>query len=103
MCTVCFTEQRCLLAAMELYNHKLTKEEKARNRHTECAVYSYDKEIDFMYPSILPQQFPDIVHCHVRYKHTHTHRALMCDSQLIQYFCTDSIFINHITCHTSVM
>ncbi|KAA8586685.1 hypothetical protein FQN60_000521 [Etheostoma spectabile] len=61
-----FIDERCLLAAMEPYNHKMTKEEKARNRHTECAVYSYDSEINFMYISTLPQLFPDIVHCHVR-------------------------------------
>lgn len=65
--TMCmFIEQRCLLAAMEPYNHQLTKEEKARNRHTECAVYSYDEEIDFTYASPLPQLFPDIIHCHAR-------------------------------------
>uniref|UniRef100_A0A7N6A948 5'-3' exoribonuclease 1 n=1 Tax=Anabas testudineus TaxID=64144 RepID=A0A7N6A948_ANATE len=58
-----FIDERCLLAAMELYNHKLTKEEKARNRHSECAVYSYDKEIDFMYSSTLPHLFPDIRIC----------------------------------------
>lgn len=61
-----FVEQRCLLAAMELYNHKLTKEEQGRNRHTECAVYSYDPEGDFKYTSVLPKLFPDIIHCHVR-------------------------------------
>uniref|UniRef100_A0A8C9ZDI4 5'-3' exoribonuclease 1 n=1 Tax=Sander lucioperca TaxID=283035 RepID=A0A8C9ZDI4_SANLU len=61
-----FIDERCLLAAMEPYNLKMTKEEKARNRHTECAVYSYDSEKDFMYYSPLPQLFPDIVHCHVR-------------------------------------
>lgn len=61
-----FIDERCLLAAMEPYNHKLTKEEAARNRHTECAVYSYDPEIDCLYSSSLPQMFPDIVHCHVR-------------------------------------
>lgn len=65
MCVV-FVEQRCLLAAMEPFNDKMTKEEKARNRHTECAVYSYDPEQDCMYTSSLPQLFPDIVHCHVR-------------------------------------
>uniref|UniRef100_A0A8C9ZEG7 5'-3' exoribonuclease 1 n=1 Tax=Sander lucioperca TaxID=283035 RepID=A0A8C9ZEG7_SANLU len=62
-----FIDERCLLAAMEPYNLKMTKEEKARNRHTECAVYSYDSEKDFMYYSPLPQLFPDIVHCHVRF------------------------------------
>lgn len=61
-----FIDERCLLAAMEPYNHRMTKEEKARNRHTECAVYSYDHEADFTYPSNLPHLFPDIVHCHVR-------------------------------------
>uniref|UniRef100_A0A8C4E982 5'-3' exoribonuclease 1 n=1 Tax=Dicentrarchus labrax TaxID=13489 RepID=A0A8C4E982_DICLA len=58
-----FIDERCLLAAMEPCNHKLTKEEKARNRHTECAVYSYDHETDYAYASQLPQLFPDIVDC----------------------------------------
>ncbi|XP_074544570.1 5'-3' exoribonuclease 1 isoform X1 [Halichoeres trimaculatus] len=61
-----FIDERCLLAAMEPYNDKLTKAEKARNCHTECAVYSHDPEIDFTYSSNLPQLFPDIVHCRVR-------------------------------------
>ncbi|XP_047445399.1 5'-3' exoribonuclease 1 [Mugil cephalus] len=61
-----FIDERCLLAAMELNNDKLTKEEKARNRHTECAVYTWDGEVDFTYASALPQLFPDIIHCHVR-------------------------------------
>uniref|UniRef100_A0A669DKD4 5'-3' exoribonuclease 1 n=1 Tax=Oreochromis niloticus TaxID=8128 RepID=A0A669DKD4_ORENI len=64
-----FIDERCLLAAMEPCNSKLTKEEKARNCHTECAVYSYDREMDFAYASPLPQLFPDIVHCHVRTAH----------------------------------
>ncbi|XP_030607543.1 5'-3' exoribonuclease 1 isoform X2 [Archocentrus centrarchus] len=64
-----FIDERCLLGAMEPCNSKLTKEEKARNRHTECAVYSYDSEIDVTYTSPLPQLFPDIVHCHVRAAH----------------------------------
>uniref|UniRef100_A0A8C4EAX6 5'-3' exoribonuclease 1 n=1 Tax=Dicentrarchus labrax TaxID=13489 RepID=A0A8C4EAX6_DICLA len=64
-----FIDERCLLAAMEPCNHKLTKEEKARNRHTECAVYSYDHETDYAYASQLPQLFPDIVHCHSRTEH----------------------------------
>ncbi|CAJ1071465.1 '-3' exoribonuclease 1 isoform X1 [Xyrichtys novacula] len=60
-----FIDERCLLAAMEPCNHNLTKEEKARNRHSECAVYSYDPEVDFTYISILQHRFPDIIHCHV--------------------------------------
>uniref|UniRef100_A0A3B4U7B4 5'-3' exoribonuclease 1 n=1 Tax=Seriola dumerili TaxID=41447 RepID=A0A3B4U7B4_SERDU len=64
-----FIDERCLLAAMEPYSHKMTKEEKSRNCHTECAVYSYDSELDFTYASTLPQLFPDIVHCHARKAH----------------------------------
>ncbi|XP_035984960.1 5'-3' exoribonuclease 1 [Fundulus heteroclitus] len=61
-----FIDEACLLAAMEPFSHKLTKEEKARNRHSECAMYSYDPDMDFTYTSSLPQLFPNIVHCHVR-------------------------------------
>lgn len=61
-----FIDETCLLAAMEPFSDELTKEEKARNRHSECAVYMYDKESEFTYSSSLPQLFPDIIHCHVR-------------------------------------
>lgn len=64
-----FIDERCLLAAMEPCNHKLTKEEKARNCHSECAVYSYDQQIDFTYTSSLPHLFPDIIHCRARKQH----------------------------------
>uniref|UniRef100_H2SH04 5'-3' exoribonuclease 1 n=1 Tax=Takifugu rubripes TaxID=31033 RepID=H2SH04_TAKRU len=59
-----FIDERCLLAAMEPWNHQLTKQERSRNCHTECAVYSYDPEADFKYSSTLPQLFPDIIRCH---------------------------------------
>lgn len=61
-----FIDERCLLAAMDPFNNKMTKEEKGRNRHTECAVHSYSADHDFTYTSNLPLLFPDIVHCHVR-------------------------------------
>ncbi|XP_061694188.1 5'-3' exoribonuclease 1 isoform X2 [Syngnathoides biaculeatus] len=61
-----FIDERCLLAAMESCNYKLTKEEKARNHHTECGLYTYDDEKDFTYLSTIPQLFPNIIHCHVR-------------------------------------
>ncbi|MED6284330.1 5'-3' exoribonuclease 1, partial [Characodon lateralis] len=61
-----FIDETCLLAAMEPFTNKLTKEEKARNRHSECAMYSYDPDMIFTYTSSLPQLFPNIVHCHVR-------------------------------------
>uniref|UniRef100_A0A8C9ZFK0 5'-3' exoribonuclease 1 n=1 Tax=Sander lucioperca TaxID=283035 RepID=A0A8C9ZFK0_SANLU len=59
-----FIDERCLLAAMEPYNLKMTKEEKARNRHTECAVYSYDSEKDFMYYSPLPHLMFTVFVCY---------------------------------------
>uniref|UniRef100_A0A9J7XHW4 5'-3' exoribonuclease 1 n=2 Tax=Cyprinus carpio TaxID=7962 RepID=A0A9J7XHW4_CYPCA len=62
-----FIDEKCLLAAMEPYTPKLTPSEKARNRHTECAVYCFDKELDYVYNSPLPQLFPNIVHCRVRF------------------------------------
>ena len=65
-CLCVFIQQRCLLAAMEPCNNNMTKEEKGRNCHTECAVYSYDKERDVPYTSSLPELFPDILHCHSR-------------------------------------
>uniref|UniRef100_A0A671RYU7 5'-3' exoribonuclease 1 n=1 Tax=Sinocyclocheilus anshuiensis TaxID=1608454 RepID=A0A671RYU7_9TELE len=61
-----FIDEKCLLAAMEPYTHKLAPSEKARNRHTECAINCFDKELDYAYNSPLPQLFPNIVHCHVR-------------------------------------
>ncbi|XP_037132370.1 5'-3' exoribonuclease 1 isoform X1 [Syngnathus acus] len=61
-----FIDERCLLAAMESCNYKLTKEEKDRNNHTECALYTYDHEKDFTYLSTIPQLFPNIIHCHAR-------------------------------------
>ncbi|XP_065132133.1 5'-3' exoribonuclease 1 isoform X1 [Paramisgurnus dabryanus] len=61
-----FIDEKCLLAAMEPYSHKLMPSEKARNRHTECAVYCFDKELDYAYDSPAPQIFPNIIHCHVR-------------------------------------
>lgn len=63
---IVFVAQRCLLAAMEPWNQQLTKQERSRNCHTECAVYTHDPEADFKYSSSLPQVFPDIIHCHVR-------------------------------------
>uniref|UniRef100_A0A672R352 5'-3' exoribonuclease 1 n=1 Tax=Sinocyclocheilus grahami TaxID=75366 RepID=A0A672R352_SINGR len=62
-----FIDEKCLLAAMEPYTHKLAPSEKARNRHTECAINCFDKELDYAYNSPLPQLFPNIVHCHVRF------------------------------------
>ncbi|XP_031415330.1 5'-3' exoribonuclease 1 isoform X2 [Clupea harengus] len=61
-----FIDEKLLLAAMDPCNEKLNRAEKARNRHTECAVYSFDKELDYPYDSSLPGILPNIVHCHVK-------------------------------------
>ncbi|KAM3850341.1 5'-3' exoribonuclease 1 [Diretmus argenteus] len=61
-----FIDERCLLAAMEPYTHLMTKAETDRNRHTQCAVYTYDADLDFLYPSTVPELFPNITHCHAR-------------------------------------
>ncbi|KAG7457013.1 hypothetical protein MATL_G00241860 [Megalops atlanticus] len=61
-----FIDEKRLLAAMEPYNDLLSLMEKARNRHTECALYRYDGDLDFAYSSPLPDMFPHITRCHVR-------------------------------------
>ncbi|KAI1882663.1 hypothetical protein AGOR_G00237200 [Albula goreensis] len=61
-----FIDETRLLAAMEPYNDLMSRAEKSRNRHTECALYRYDSDLDFSYSSPLPDLFPNIVHCHVR-------------------------------------
>ncbi|KAF7692283.1 hypothetical protein HF521_009893 [Silurus meridionalis] len=59
-----FIDENRLLAAMAPCS--LSKSERARNTHSECAVYCYDKELDFHLVSPLPEVFPDVTHCHAR-------------------------------------
>ncbi|KAG7320040.1 hypothetical protein KOW79_017183 [Hemibagrus wyckioides] len=61
-----FIDEKRLLAAMAPYTDSLSKWERARNGHRECAVYYYDKELDFPLTSPLPEVFPSITHCHAR-------------------------------------
>ncbi|XP_063074870.1 5'-3' exoribonuclease 1 isoform X2 [Engraulis encrasicolus] len=61
-----FIDEKLLLAAMTPLNDQMTRAEKARNRHTECAVYTFEKDLDFTYESSCPGVFPNIVHCHVK-------------------------------------
>ncbi|KAG7262043.1 hypothetical protein CRUP_015991 [Coryphaenoides rupestris] len=61
-----FIDERCLLAAMDLCNDRLTAGEVARNRHSECSVFTFDPEVDVLYPSSLRPILPNITHCHVR-------------------------------------
>ncbi|XP_060762542.1 5'-3' exoribonuclease 1 [Neoarius graeffei] len=61
-----FIDEKRLLAAMAPYTDSLSNSERARNRHSECAVYCYDKDLDFTFTSPLPEVFPNITHCHAR-------------------------------------
>ncbi|XP_028647913.1 5'-3' exoribonuclease 1 isoform X2 [Erpetoichthys calabaricus] len=61
-----FIDEKRLLAAMEPCNNFLTEEEKQRNRHSACAAYWFDKELEFYYPSPLPKLFPSVQKCHAR-------------------------------------
>uniref|UniRef100_A0AAR2LD66 5'-3' exoribonuclease 1 n=1 Tax=Pygocentrus nattereri TaxID=42514 RepID=A0AAR2LD66_PYGNA len=61
-----FIDERRLLAAMGPCTDLLSNSEKSRNRHTECSLYCYDKQLDYPYSSPLPDVFPNIVHCHTR-------------------------------------
>eukprot|EP00117_Sycon_ciliatum_P016324 scpid11392/ scgid15799/ 5&apos; Protein Dhm2; Strand-exchange protein 1 homolog len=57
-----FIDQDRLVAAMSSREELLESEEKRRNRHGKCFVYTYDKSISFTYAS--PQQLhPPIKHC----------------------------------------
>ncbi|KAM9440209.1 5'-3' exoribonuclease 1 isoform 2-T2 [Clarias gariepinus] len=61
-----FIDENRLLAAMAPCTDTLSKSERERNRHSECAVYFYDKELDFTLVSPLPEVFPNVIHCHAR-------------------------------------
>ncbi|KAJ8357875.1 hypothetical protein SKAU_G00206690 [Synaphobranchus kaupii] len=61
-----FIDETRLLAAMDPYTDMMSPAEKARNRHTECALYRYDHDLDYSYSSPLPELFPNFLHCHVR-------------------------------------
>ncbi|XP_061099695.1 5'-3' exoribonuclease 1 isoform X2 [Conger conger] len=61
-----FIDEKRLLAAMEPYTPLMSADEKARNRHTECALYRFDGELEYSYSSPLPELFPHVLHCHVR-------------------------------------
>nr|XP_060623773.1 5'-3' exoribonuclease 1 isoform X1 [Anolis sagrei ordinatus] len=63
-----FIDEKQLLEAMEPCNKLLTAEERQRNRHSECIMYLYDKDLDFQYLSPWPEKFPAIERCHTRYK-----------------------------------
>lgn len=61
-----FIDEKRLLAAMAPYTDRMTEAERARNVHRECAMYRYNKELDFPLTSPLPEVFPSVTHCHAR-------------------------------------
>ncbi|XP_068136887.1 5'-3' exoribonuclease 1 isoform X2 [Hyperolius riggenbachi] len=63
-----FIDETRLLEAMDPCNRILAEEEKMRNRHSECFMYWFDKEADFLYHSPWPEKFQSIEHCHSRSK-----------------------------------
>uniref|UniRef100_A0A8C4L5Y7 5'-3' exoribonuclease 1 n=1 Tax=Equus asinus asinus TaxID=83772 RepID=A0A8C4L5Y7_EQUAS len=62
-----FIDEKRLLEAMETCNHSLKKEERKRNRHSECLMCWYDRDTEFTYPSPWPEKFPAIERCCTRF------------------------------------
>uniref|UniRef100_A0A8C5SE29 5'-3' exoribonuclease 1 n=1 Tax=Laticauda laticaudata TaxID=8630 RepID=A0A8C5SE29_LATLA len=61
-----FIDEKLLLEAMAPCNKLLKAEEKQRNRHSECLMYSYDRDTEFRYLSPWPEKFLFIEKCHTR-------------------------------------
>ncbi|KAI5923853.1 exoribonuclease 1 [Camillea tinctor] len=59
-----FIDEKRLLDAMASKNGLLTADEKARNDFGVSLKFTYDPNIDFLYPSSMVGIFPDIPHCH---------------------------------------
>lgn len=59
-----FIDEKRLLAAMKQKDSLLSKEETKRNEFGVTIKFSYSPNVDTIYPSSLPGQFPDIGHCH---------------------------------------
>ncbi|OCK82120.1 5'-3' exoribonuclease 1, partial [Lepidopterella palustris CBS 459.81] len=59
-----FIEEKRLLRAMATKEHLLTEAEIARNEFGVSLKFTYQKNLDYIYPSSLPGIFPDLEHCH---------------------------------------
>lgn len=60
-----FIDQDRLLRAMASRDHRLTAEERSRNRVDNLSIqFHYDRSQEQTYPSSLPGSFPDIARCH---------------------------------------
>ncbi|KAI1377483.1 exoribonuclease 1 [Hypoxylon crocopeplum] len=58
-----FIDEKRLLSAMAPKNELLTPQEKARNDFGVSLKFTYDPDVDFIYPSSMVGIFPDIPHC----------------------------------------
>lgn len=58
-----FIQEDRLLKAMATKEDELTPDEKARNSFGVSLKFTYNKDLDFTYPSSLPGVFPDLPHC----------------------------------------
>jgi len=59
-----FIDEERLLTAMATKENLLTEEEKSRNGFGVSIKFTYNKDLNFVYPSSLPGYFPDIENCH---------------------------------------
>ncbi|KAM0817939.1 putative 5'-3' exoribonuclease 1, partial [Seiridium cardinale] len=60
-----FIDEQRLLSAMGPKNELLSDDEKARNSFGVSLKFTYDRTLDYTYPSSLVGEFPDIQHCKV--------------------------------------
>lgn len=59
-----FIDEKRLLAAMKTKEHLLSNAENERNNFGVTSQFTYSPNVEFIYPSSLVGQFPDISHCH---------------------------------------
>lgn len=59
-----FIDEKRLLAAMKRKDSLLSEEESKRNEFGVTIKFCFSPNVDMIYPSSLPGQFPDIDHCH---------------------------------------
>lgn len=60
-----FIDEKRLLSAMGPKNELLSDDEKSRNSFGVSLKFTYDRTLDYTYPSSLTGEFPDIQHCKV--------------------------------------
>ncbi|ETS76838.1 hypothetical protein PFICI_10712 [Pestalotiopsis fici W106-1] len=60
-----FIDEQRLLSAMASKNDLLSDDEKARNSFGVTLKFTYDRTLDYTYPSSLTGEFPDVQHCKV--------------------------------------